>query len=219
MTEIPYPPSPAPGSNAIGVFEIGVSQVGTIPPFNWIGTVISQYGNSPILLQLIENFNNYVDLTKNFDDFYDKIWNVITAQGIGLDIWGRIVGVNRVLQISTSKFFGFEEAGNAFIDPFNVSPFYTGTMITDNFALSDEAYRTLILAKAFANISDGSTASINQLLLTLFPNRGNAYVVDNNDMTIEYAFAFTLNAVEYAIVTNSGVLPKPTGVLATVTIP
>jgi len=30
-----------------------------------------------------------------------EIWNIQTARGVGLDIWGRIVGVTRVLQVSS----------------------------------------------------------------------------------------------------------------------
>src|SRR5579871_5512746 len=100
MTGPAYPPAPGPGSNAIGSFEIGVSPVGTIPAFDYLQTIISQYANSPILTQLIANFDQYIDPTKNLDAFFDLIWNVDTAQGYGLDVWGRIVGVTRVLQVA-----------------------------------------------------------------------------------------------------------------------
>ena len=60
----------------------------------------------------------------------------------------------------------------------NQSPFYSGAVLTSNFNLSDDAFRTLIFAKALANISDGSIPAINQLLLNLFPRRGNCYVTD-----------------------------------------
>lgn len=214
----PYPhPNPAPGSNAIGSFVIGVSPIGDINPFDVWTTVISQYANSPIISQLCVNMGQYLDPTVDFDSFFDTIWNVDTAIGLGLDIWGRIVGVQRVLQIpSGGKYLGFEEAGGATVDPFGQSPFFAGTTLTNNFRLSDDSFRLLILAKAFANISDGSIKSINRILLTLFPGRGNAYVVDNLDMTMTYMFKFLLSPVEAAIVEQTGVLPKPVGVLASV---
>jgi hypothetical protein len=251
----PYPhPNPAPGSTGIGEFQIGISPIGTIPQFDpWV-TVLSQYANSPIITSLILNLFSYVDQTQNLDAFFDLIMNLDTAQGYGLDVWGRIVGVNRVLQVVTNTWFGFAEAvpGD---DGFNYAqanpstqggaPFYSGTNLTSNYALSDESYRTLIIAKALANITTGSVPAINKLLLTLFPNRGNCYVTDgaqvsnyfgfaeavnasgfnqdafyNNEqvstMSIQYVFRFRLSAVELAIVQNSGVLPKPTGVSASV---
>lgn len=213
----PYPhPNPAPGSNAIGQFIIGVSPIGTIASFDYWQTVLSQYANSPILTQLITNFFQYVNQTQNFDSFYDNIWNIDTAQGYGLDVWGRIIGVTRTLQLNTGgEFFGFEEQSIT-VQPFNQAPFFSGNALTTSFQLTDSAYRVLLFAKALANISNGSIQSINQLLLNLFPGRGNCYVTDGLNMTMTYTFAFVLTSVEAAIVTQSGVLPKPTGVAATV---
>lgn len=203
-------------SNGIGAFIIGVSPIGTIPPFNVYDTVISQYANSPTLLQLVESMAGYLDQTANIDAFFDLIWNVDTAQGYGLDVWGRIVGVGRILQISDTFYFGFQEGGTD-ARPFGQAPFYTGAPISTNYALSDAAYRTLILAKALANICDGSIPAINQILLNLFPARGDCYVIDNQDMTMVYHFDFFLTPVENAIITQSGVLPRPTAVSYTVT--
>lgn len=212
MSGPPYPhPNPVPGSNAIGSFQIGVSPVGTIPSFEFWTTIISQYANSPILTKLIENFSLYVDETKNLDDFYDFIWNVDTAQGYGLDVWGAIVVVPRILHIAATPYFGFASASPP-ADTFGAASFYSGQSLTENFSLADDAYRTLIFAKALANISDGSIPSINQILLNLFPNRGNCYVVDRQDMSMTYFFQFVLSPVEQAIVTQSGVLPQPVGV-------
>lgn len=212
-----YPPGPQPGSNAIGFFQIGISPIGTIAPFDWWQTVISQYANSAILTQLISNFFQYIDPTQSLDAFFDFVLNVDTAQGEGLNIWGRIVGVTRVLNIASGDFFGMTGPTGASGDPYNVSPFFSGSSpLTNNYALTDSAFRTLIFAKALANISDGSIKSINQILINLFPGRGNAYVIDNEDMTLVYRFEFTPTPVELAIVGQSGVLPKPVGVLASI---
>lgn len=219
MSGPPYPhPNPAPGSNAIGSFVIGVSPIGSISSFDVWTTVVSQYANAPILTQLITNFAGYIDATQNFDQFFDFIWNVDTAVGYGLDVWGRIVGVARVLQLpSNTSYLGFEEATDW--QPFGQAPFYSGDPVTNNYSLSDDAYRTLIFAKALANICDGSIPAINQLLLNLFPSLGNCYVTDGLDMTMTYTFGFILSPVQLAIVQNSGVLPKSTGVSVTVVQP
>lgn len=206
------PPYVDPASNSIGRFIIGVSPIGTIQSFDVWTTIIEQYANSSILCQLITDFASYVDPTQNFDNFFDLIWNVDTAQGYGLDVWGRIVDVSRTLHIVVDKYFGFAEQGLT-VGTFGESAFYDGlTPATSNYNLPDDQYRTLIFAKALSNISNGSVPSINQILLNLFPHRGNAYVVDNLDMSITYTFDFILSAIEVAIVTQSNVLPKPTGV-------
>ena len=189
-----------------------------LPVFNYMTTVLSQYANSPILLQLISNYCECIDQTANFDAFYNNIWNIDTAQGYGLDVWGRIVGVNRVLQVTSATYFGFQEADDPSEVGFNQAPFYAGQAVISNYPLSDSAYRTLIFAKALSNISDGSIKSINQLLLNLFPGRGNCYVTDGRNMTMTYTFKFQPTPVEIAIIQESGVLPKPAGVSATVVI-
>ncbi len=246
MSGPPYPRPPVGIPNGIGQFSIGISPIGTQPSFDVWSTVISQYANSPILTQLIENIFDYLDQTANFDAFFDYIWNVDTAQGYGLDVWGRIVGVNRVLQVQVTNWFGFEEALPSSYT-FGQGSFYSGSTLTDNFVLSDQAYRQLIFAKAAANITNGSIPAINRILMTLFPNRGNAYVTEGSHtgewfgfaesvnaqgfnqasfyagttiatMTMTYTFEFQLSPVELAIVQNSGVLPKPTGVAASVVI-
>ena len=254
----PYPPLPAAGDNAIGKFVIGISSVGSISRFDWRKTIVSQYANSPILTEMLDRFANCIDQTKNLDAFYDLIWNLASAEGYGLDVWGRIVGVTRILHVPVGAWFGFKEGlpgSLAFNDATQLAPqivggpFYSGTTLSQNYALSDESYRTLIYAKAAANITDGSIPAINQILLGLFPNRGNCYVSEGTRdvgswfgfqesvnaqpfnqapfyqgqslprMTMAYVFDFKLSPAELAIVQQSGVLPKPTGVLASVVAP
>lgn len=206
------------GANGIGLFVIGVSPIGDIDKFDVWKTVISQYANAPILTQLITSMDDYLDPMANQDSFFDLTWNVDTAQGWGLDVWGRIVDVSRTISAPLdSPYFGFNEAGIS-ANPFNQAPFFSGQQLNNNFVLTDSAYRTLIFAKALANICDGSIPAINQILLNLFPNRGNCYVKDNLDMTMTYHFDFVLTSVELAIVEQSGALPKSTGVSSNVTV-
>lgn len=185
--------------------------------FDMFATVISQYANSPIILQLVANAGDYIDPTVNFDAFYTYIWNVDTAIGYGLDVLGRIVGVSRVIELAgpEDKYLGTEQATPG-VFTFNEGIFYGGGGVTNNFALSDNAYRVLILAKALFNICDGSIPAINQILINLFSSYGNCYVTDGEDMTMTYTFGATLSPVDYAIVSQSGVLPRPAGVLATI---
>jgi hypothetical protein len=217
MTGPGYPhPNPAPGSNAIGTFAIGISPIGTIPIFDPWTTIIAQYANSPVITALIESFNSAMDMTEPLENFYDMIWNIQTAVGYGLDVWGRIVGVQRSIQIPGNiQLFGFGEAGNSWTG-FGQGGFYTGQSITQNYILQDSDFRTLILAKAAGNISDGAIPSVNQILLTLFPGRGACYVADGLNMTLTYTFHFQLTPPELAIVSQLDVLPNAAGVIINV---
>lgn len=183
------------------------------PPFDFTPTIISQYANSPTLNQLISNFAGCIDPTVNLDAFYNLVWNVDTAVGYGLDVWGRIVGVGRVFNVASGIYFGFAEAADDTESPFNSGgPLFSGEATTGSYALTDEAFRLLIFAKALSNITDGSIPSINQILLTLFPGRGNCWVGDNLNMSQTFHFNFALSQVELSIVDQSGILPKSVGV-------
>lgn len=186
---------------------------------NWPDTVISQYGSAAVIQAMIESFNDAEDPSALFNQFYDLIWNVESAKGYGLDVWGRIVGVTRIIQAATATWFGFQEGGTLDYQPFGQAAFWSGGPLTGNYPLSDDAFRLLILAKAATNITGGAIPAINAILLALFPGRGDVYVTDGEDMTMTYTFAFPLSQVEAAIVAQSGALPKPTGVSATTVVP
>lgn len=215
-------------------------------------TIISQYTNSPRLLALLESINEWISPDANLENFYQFIWNIRRdggAFGYGLDVWGRIVGVGRVVSLTTfGPSFGFNEPGDR--TGFDQANFFLDEQSTTNFTLTDEVYRLLIFARAALNITNSSIPAINAILMNLFPERGNAYVtdganVDQGDflgfgeaqdrvqfglgpfidlfsptlprpMSLVYVFEFALEPFEIAIVTDSGVLPKPVGVSATV---
>lgn len=178
-------------------------------------TVISQYGNSATISRLIQNMNVYLDPRSDFDAFYDFVWNVDTAKGFGLDIWGRIVNVSRELRIEDDgQYFGFIEASPGSF-PFDDQPFYDETQsATSTHSLSNDAYRKLILVKALSNISNTTAPAMNRLLQNLFEGRGRCYVNDTGNMTMRYTFEFALTKYEIAILTQSGALLRPAGVKA-----
>lgn len=207
------------GDAAVAEQPLAASPQTTIPPsggyfFDPAVTVLSQYANSPIILALVDDFAQWLDPASRFNAFYSLLWDIDTAVGYGLDVWGRILGVNRVLQVATSEYLGFE--GDSAAQNFGHGIFYAGGRATTNVALTDAAYRTLLLAKAALNITNASIPAINQILLNLF---GQGYVQDNLDMTMTYVFSVDLTPLQTAIVFQSGVLPKPCGVSFTVEQP
>lgn len=177
-------------------------------------TIISQYSASPTLKALISNINECVDPRANLKAFYNAVWNIDTAVGFGLDIWGKIVGIDRLLRIPANvEVIGFVNASvPPDWQPFNQGAWFNGQNATQSYFLPDDVYRTLILTKALSNIVTTSASSINRLLRNLFPGRGRCYVVDLGGMAMQYVFEFALTTAEYAILTQSGALPHPAGV-------
>ncbi len=145
-------------------------------------TILSQFANSPTITGLIESMNAALDPSGDVDNFITWIFQISSAQGFGLDIWGRIVGVGR----------------NVLTNPVTV--------------LTDPQFRSLILLKALANISIATSPAINTLLSTWMAGRGRTYVNDLGNMEIRYQFEFELQPFEIAIVTQSGIFLRPAGV-------
>jgi Protein of unknown function (DUF2612) len=150
---------------------------------NWTQTLLSRFAGSPILVSLISSFNAAIDPSANIAAFLQYIWNVKTAVGYGLNVWGAIVGVSRVVPS------------------------------TPPITLEDADYQTLILVKAAANIGNVSIPTLNRLLREIFSGSGLVYVQDNLNMTLTYVFLFQPSAAQLAIVQYSGAMPRPAGVL------
>lgn len=219
--------SPVAGTivSAGTLVNLGISFVS--PVFDVDATVISQYANSPTILAMVADFAQYFDPTTNIQDFYLDVWNIDTASGFGLDIWGRILGVSRVVQIpGSTNDFGFQNSdvppdwenfGNV-NDPTVGGPFFAGQVIGNSYKLNDDSYRVLLLTKAMANISATTAPALNALITNLFPGRGKCYTQDDGGMQMHYIFKFTLSTIELAILTNSGVLSHPAGVGVSITV-
>lgn len=181
-------------------------------------TLLSQYANSSAIVALIDRFNEWIDPSVNIDQFFNYVWNVQTAQGFGLDIWGRIVDVPRQIAIVAIPFYlGFEE-GLPGPNPFDQAPFYNGMTSSGTYLLTDDAYRVLIMTKALANISSFSAPSVNALLRYLFAGRGSCYVIELSPMQIEYVFNFPLQTWEAAVLLQPSLMPRPAGVGVTITV-
>lgn len=215
---------------------------------NYTETIISQYAQSPSLNRLIDNFNDYIDPQVDIDNFLLNIWDIQTANGAGLDIWGKIVGVGRILKIpSLEDVVGFSQQGTESITPFNDGVFYIqGIEQYNTLSLLDEPYRKLIMIKALANISRSTPQAINYILTQLFGGQirstsfidgsrldggivldetpldqkivtdevltNRCYVADFGCMNIGLIFEFNLEPWEYALLSQTNVLPIPASV-------
>lgn len=140
-------------------------------------------------MTLLDAVDQWIDPSANFENFYTTVWNIESASGYGLDVWGRIVNIPRTLTLTNPQTFGFGEAGDRV--GFGQGPFLGIIPISDNYTLTDPVYRSLIFAKAAYNITDGSIPAINSILVNiLFPGRGTAYVTDGGNWGSPRSFGF-----------------------------
>lgn len=172
-------------------------------------TLLSQYDNSPIMKALLRDFEWALDPAWEIDAFYASVFNPHTAFGWGLDVWGRIVGIDRAIVLEGNPdAFGFLGSDLA---PFGQGPFYSANA-TSLQVLADEAYRLLIFLKAAINISTGSLAELNALFLAIFAGRGAVMVLHVGTMRLRLLFRFKLKIFEAAILAQAMLTPIPAGV-------
>lgn len=171
-------------------------------------TILSQYSASPHILALAHGFALRLDPAPDIDLFFEKVFDIETAQGWGLDNWGRILGVPRGVQVATVDWFGYYGSG---LQPWNNAPFFNTAQATNNYPLADEAYRKLLMYKAAANIGSADAATINRLLKQIFPSTFD-HIVDNGNMSIRAVFNDYLQPVEIGILNTYGALNKGAGV-------
>ncbi|CAK7192754.1 hypothetical protein COMNV_00962 [Commensalibacter sp. Nvir] len=200
-------------------------------------TVIAQYANSPILLKLVHRFSENIKVCGFFTDFYNHIWNIETANGQGLNIWGIIVGINRTVETFTGFFWGFNEETLLLARPYHDDTGYNDGLtdptdrrtalgmfrdeqeLQGEITFNDVNFRKLILAKAHANISTYTVSDLNKILMLIFGNKTEGhevYIQDNQDMSVTIVFNWIPNSDEVAILMNAGILFKPAGVEANV---
>lgn len=173
----------------------------------------SQYAASPRIIALLVKKAALLDPGKDLMRWYDGIFNPRTAQGVGLDIWGRIVGIGRKLWVENTEFFGFHGQN---LKGFDQAPFWIQSLASGQVDLSDEAYRFLIFYKAAANIGESTMQALNALLNALFAEtreQGACYVLETGPMHIMAVFNFYLTPYELALLRQYGLLDRPAGVL------
>lgn len=183
-------------------------------PLDLRETFLSQYANSPIIIAIIEGMNDAIDPRQTIEEFYNMLWNLETARGWGLDIWGRIVGVNRNVRMADPEAvtFGFKTTPQepAFT-PFNDAPFSGAGSQFQTYQLPDSLYKQLIIIKAASNILYATAPNINKYLQMIFNDRAYYYITGH--MTASYIFEFELTPFQRLITYTLKLLPEPCGVL------
>ena len=164
--------------------------------------MISQYANSPKFVELVNGLTGMFNNAKLIKDWFDIVYNLKTAKGFGLDIWGKILNQDRnftYINENTGVKTDYYLKGDMTID---------GTSFTAD--QIEETYRTVLFMKALSCITNATEKSLNELLQFYFNGR-RVYVIQYGTMKIRYVFEIPVNKLEKSIF-KSDVMPKPTGV-------
>ena len=134
-------------------------------------TVQSQYSASPRILFLADYYWSMLDPTESINLMLKKMIDPVTAEGSGLDAWGRIVGIKRALVPTVGEYLAFDPAGldNELGDSFNNAPW--NPLLASGMA-PDAVYRIYVFVKAMLNIGNGSLADLNRYFSLLYEDSG-----------------------------------------------
>ena len=135
-------------------------------------TVQSQYAASPRILALAAQYWQLLDPTPSADLMISKMIDPSTAEGYGLDVWGRIVGIKRALVPVGGEYLAFappSSVTNPDGNSWNNAPF---NPVNSSGYASDAIYRVYVYVKAMLNIGNGSLADLNRYFSLLFPGSG-----------------------------------------------
>jgi hypothetical protein len=138
-------------------------------------TLYVQYAKATKFQNFINGNDEFIGLNNllnvKWNDYYDQIFNILTCNSTGLDIWGKILNIPRSYQIGTQeKTFGFN------VNPKNTTDyaqnFNHGTFISGNTwsTLPDGEYRCLLIMLARMYVSNLSIRQITKLLNDFFIN-------------------------------------------------
>lgn len=152
-------------------------------------------------------------------------YDINTAVGAQLDILGKYIGVNRNFQANDlTNMFSLEtytESDPTAEDRWGFVTYTTfattlengvlnyQSVLTSDFQLNDDDYRTLLKLKIIQNYSNGSHEQIDNAIFEFFGNT--ITVAQTATMQMTYTVPFNLSAILNAAITL-GILPKPIGV-------
>ena len=176
-------------------------------------TVQSQYATSKRMRAVIDAFWQAINPKSDIDLLYKKLVNPRTAEGWGLDVWGRIVAIGRSYLVveDDTPYFGFDPPGdvvNPRLDNFGNAPFYK--QVLGKVRLGDTAFRTYVFLKALINISNSSLASLNRMVKLLFPD-AEIQVLHTGTMVLRILILSALSSSDKAALDNLPWLPAGVG--------
>lgn len=184
------------------------------------------YTNSTyIQFEQATNLNNLLSglapyLTINEDTFYNDFFNINTCIGDGLDNWGKLLNVPRVIYTpDLIECFGFDTGetptplDTGYPQNFDNGNFWGGQMVANT--LTDDQYRLLLRLKYFSLNTNASLGALNycmniivQLINPIYKAKFSE--IGLMELTLEVNFYF--NDLQYAIFSNKAFMPIPLGV-------
>lgn len=179
---------------------------------NLLRAILWQYEGASKLRQIVDAEQSFFDdaQTKFWSDWLRDVFNFNTANDFGLAVWARILDINLGVDVDASAAepaFGFGQYNENFENG-NFSRLNSGTI----YLTTDQ--KRLVIRLRYAQLTTRPTLpNINRILSTVFTDfGGNAYVTDNQDMTIDYQFNFLIPSSLRLVLEKYDLLLRPSTV-------
>ena len=187
-------------------------------------SILWQYNKATNLQAIIQNKQNFLDENnkKFWEDWYNDVFNLVTANDFGLSVWSIILNVPFLVQIfdPQKQDWGFDQLPpqNSYFN-YERGNFARGA---SRIILSSEDQRIFLRLRYFQLTSRGSTFDTNKFLDLIFNDplgtyQGGAWVIDNLDMTNDYFFNTNISSSLLNALQFYDILPRPAGVSLTYT--
>lgn len=183
-----------------------------------MATLQGQYKNTNIETLLKGLDSVFTKHTTNLmNHCLNDVYNLKTAKGYGLDLWGKLLGFPRYLP-TKEKAENIKPNNNAI--NFYEKNFYKvqfGYLDLDAFTymrLTDDAYKTMLNIVLLKTTTDCSLESINEYCKILFTKMGgSAFIGDSENMEFTYfIFRFKMPDWFKYIIDKYDILPRAAGV-------
>lgn len=176
---------------------------------NLLESLLWQYNEAETLESILQQKQdwtneNYVTF---WEDWYNNVFNLETANDFGLDVWAKILDVNFVIPpgaVRNTNLFGFGVENENFFNS-NFSP--SGNEDTE---YTTEQRRLILRLTYIKYVSRGTVPETNKILTDFFGFK--VYILDNLNMTGTVIFSQTVAEQEIEILEKYDLIPRPAGV-------
>ena len=179
---------------------------------NLLRAILWQYEGADNLRRIVEAEQAWFDGAQSgfWESWIRDVFDFNTANYFGLAVWSRILDIDLGVDVDASAAepaFGFGQYNENFENG-NFSRLNSGTI-----SLTTDQKR-LVIRLRYAQLTTRPTLpNINRILSAVFSDfGGNAYVTDNQDMTIDYQFNFLIPSSLRLVLEKYDLLLRPSTV-------
>lgn len=177
---------------------------------NLLQALLWQYNEAVNLQYILENEQDfyYLSHTQFWNDWYNDVFNLQTANEFGLSVWSIILQLPIQLtppQPPDQRVWGFGQYRENFEN---------GNFAADggSSGLTTDEKRLVLRLRYYQLVANGAIANTNVFLNFAFQDFGACYVIDNLGMEITVVFGFEIRNTLLEFIKKYDLIPRCSGV-------